>query len=169
MPYLYLLLVFMFSSGTQATIYKTVDQDGNVVYTDVKPRNTQGNEVELPELTPIESVPAPSYSPNRKKLESRKVVPDLELKIIEPAHDATIRNSGNFSVSLSVFPKLPRSYQVRLYLDDELIESKRSLVFSLENIVRGTHRIKVEVINAKGGIVASAENTVHVHRAIAKP
>lgn len=169
MSYFCILLILLFSFEVQGAVYKTVDENGQVIYTDVKPHDTGSEEMELRRLTPIKGVTDSSRSFQRKKELNKQGVPPVQLKIVEPEKNATIRNNGTFSIKLSLQPKLTGSWKVRLYLDGELIESKKSLFFRLNNVARGTHQIKVDAINMNGEVVASAANTVHVHRNRVRP
>lgn len=160
------LFFYIFSISAQAEIYKTIDENGNVVYTDMKPRNTKSEEVKLKPITPIEKVStgSPSYSAPREP-DASEYYSDFE--IIEPLNEATVRNKRRFSVQVSIRPGLLTGHRVRLLLDGEVVETKRGLLFSLEDVERGTHTITAELLDARRKVIKSSSNTVYIHRTIA--
>ena len=164
------LIYCLLSFSAQATIYKMVDRDGNVVFTDVKPKDSRSQEVELKPITPIQSTPLHTY-PAPVNQGDNDDPPDYysEFKIVEPANEATVRNSGSFAVKLVIVPKLSLNHKIRLLLDGNVFETRRSLYFTLLNIDRGAHTVTAEVINGKGKVIQSTDSTVYVQRVIVKP
>ena len=161
---LFIFLSFLiFSVSAKAEIYKTVDEKGNVIYTDMKPRNSESEEVKLKPITPIEkapaisSAPAASNSPDTAKYYS-------DFKIIEPLNEATVRNKQRFSVQVFVQPKMLAGHKVRLLLDGEIVETKRGTLFTLDDVERGAHTITAELLDAKRRVIESSSNTIYVHR-----
>ncbi|WP_066015929.1 DUF4124 domain-containing protein [Endozoicomonas atrinae] len=152
-----------------AAIYKTVDQDGNVVFTDSRPADQPSEEVKLRPFTPMS--PTPRSKPESSKpaqKESKELYSNLE--IIEPANDATVRNQGNFTVKIATEPRILAGHKVRLLLDGEVVgESKRNLTFELKNVDRGTHSLTVEIIDNQAKVIQSSSNTIHVHRTVFTP
>lgn len=153
----------------QAEIYKTVDEHGNTVFTD-SPANRETSEVvELSTPTTFEPVTYSAPPTNQTKQDKTEFT-YKSLKINTPAHNSTVRNSGNFSVTVKVAPTLASDHKIVLKLDGTMMgKPQRSLSFQLENVDRGTHALSVEIINSKGKMIKQASNTIHVHRTIFKP
>ena len=63
MRQLLFILVCVLSISANAEIYKTIDEKGNVIYTDMKPRDSKSEEVKLKPITPIEKIPAINSAP----------------------------------------------------------------------------------------------------------
>ncbi|WP_299494097.1 DUF4124 domain-containing protein [uncultured Shewanella sp.] len=158
-----ILLSFM----TYSTVYKWVDKDGQVHYTDkpvnnaapVKFKDNTENHVSLPQVPAISSSTVPSQTPPIQ----------YQLSIIKPLEEETIRNNnGDLSVIAQVTPTLPPKFTLQLYLDDQILgQPQTSSVFSLKNIDRGTHRIIIKVLNKNGKILASSlPRTFFLHRSI---
>lgn len=166
-----LFLAAILSMTAQAAIYKTIDENGNVVYSDSRPAGQNSKEVDLKPITPM---PALSPQKNSQKKPSEPKSSKYyysELKVIDPANGATIRNEGNFTVRIQVSPKLATSHRVRLLLDGKKVDKpKRSLRFTLLNIDRGSHDLKVEIIDSRGRLIQSSANSkVYVQRTIYRP
>ena len=169
---IFTFFVFLaFSIFTRAEIYRIVDENGNVVYTDIKPKGSDSEPVKLKPITPIRKVPVtnmakPASKPTNKSGKSGYY---SEFKIVEPVNEATIRNKQSFPVQVSVQPEMPADHKVRLLLDGQVVETKGGTNFSLEQVERGKHIITVELLDGKGDVINSANNTVYVHRAIMPP
>lgn len=150
-------------------IYKTVDQDGNVIFTDSRPADQPSEEVKLRPFTPMPSAPRSQPEPLKPAQKvSREYYARLE--IIEPANDAPVRNQGNFTVKIGTAPKILEGHKVRLLLDGKVIgEPRRNLTFEVKNVDRGTHNLTVEIIDHQAKVIKSSSNTIHVHRTVFTP
>ncbi len=169
------ILFLLFSSmPALGTIYKTVDEQGNVVYTDVKPKNRSSEEVKLRPLTPLQTSDKQGVSSQASNsVPSRSLIKSASysyFEIIDPANETTIRNSGNFSVTVRLKPRLKPSHKVKLTMDGRTVGApKRGLSFTLLNVDRGSHSLAAEVIDSQGSVVQSATSTVFVQRPIFQP
>jgi hypothetical protein len=158
----YLLIVLMFSvyaaTGAQE-IYRTVDQNGNVIFSDVPSKGSE--KIKLKETTTIKSLNAEPSSlftpPNPKQEES---IPYKSISITAPANDEAIRdNAGNVSIKVALEPALRPGHQMVVYLDGKETREGTGNVFNLENIDRGTHQLRASVKDPDGHIVISSKST----------
>ena len=152
-------------------IYKTVDENGNVIFTDTKPDNQISEEVKLKPVTPLPPVTFKYRIPVSQPEETQSS-DDLytELAIIEPADGATVRNSGNFSVTVQTLPQLMPGHHLRLLLDGRAVDKpKRTFTFTLINVDRGSHQLQLQVMDRNNRVVQSISNTVYVQRTIVRP
>ncbi|MDE1461713.1 DUF4124 domain-containing protein [Spartinivicinus poritis] len=164
---LWALIAILPWAASYAEIYKTIDKDGKVVFTD-NPEGKPAEEVELKKGNTI-SLPPAKISPSSKSSDiNSKSFSYREFNIKKPTQDATIRGSGNFSVLAAISPNLRPGDSVQLYIDGKPYGSKqKGLLFNLNNVDRGTHSIVVKVLNSDGRVLNSASVTVHVHRSSA--
>ena len=148
-------------------MYKTIDEDGHVIFTDIKPKGPVSEKVELKPVTPIESMPArnsvPVFKAPKRSGESGYY---SGFEIIEPSDQATVRNKQRFSVRVSVQPEMLAGHKIRLLLDGEIVETKKSQLFTLEDVDRGTHTITAQLLDARGKVIRSGSNIVYVHRTV---
>ena len=162
-------LSLMLANFAQATIYKTTDEDGNTVFTDVRPENLPSEEVELRQINPTRPGSVSRDWRRGSAFEQNKITYE-RVEITEPANNATIRNQQSFTVRIKTRPKIARGHRVRLLLDGKVVgKPQRKLIFTLKNVDRGTHSLTAEVIDSKKKVITSASNTVHVHRTIVRP
>ena len=167
MRYLLLLvgLTLCFGVFAQDRVYKRVNPDGSVEYSD---QPTQGAEVinvpkgstfTLPEAS------ARTASPADTAAEETKVVYD-SLEISRPTNDETIRsNEGKVTALARVVPELDANHRFRWSLDGEIVQDVNSPELRLNNIDRGSHTLQAEIVDADGKVVISSESvTVHLMR-----
>ncbi len=154
-------------------MYKWVDQDGNISYSD-QPPFKNAEKLDAPALT---TVPAANI-PDKKLADSNpQVEQDLKkktshysyLKITSPENDATIRNNeGNFSISIAIKPPLniKQGHYLSVNMDGTKVRDKLSTSSTnLTNVNRGTHSINVSVNDKQGKVLHKSKNiTVHMHR-----
>ena len=174
--WLLILSPLSFATTVSAEIYKIVDTDGNIVFTDIPPNDSKET-VQLTDpndFTPIApTTPDSTNTPNRA-LHTNTEGPTELLKryesvvITQPAEDEAVReNSGNITVRVSANPtlSLPQGHIFELRLDTVVIARNQSGIFKLENVDRGTHTLKALIMNNAETVVAtSADQTFHMLR-----
>jgi len=135
-------------------IYRVVDEDGNVTYTDQRPSD-DAEPMELPELNVLDSRAAPPNMPT--DAEESEVEP-LRLSISSPQNEENIFGTGNsLSVALESSVEIPRTAQVVLYLDDEAQDPIQALTYTFEFIPRGEHTLRAELQTPSGRVLAETE------------
>lgn len=140
----------LISGSALAAVYKSVDAQGNVVYTD----EPQGNAQPL-NLPPLSTIPAPKNFKRAPAKVTPKVVDSYEqIRIVSPAQDDTVRdNSGNVAVSAALKPALNKAAGDRLqfYLDGQTEGKPRSGGRTvLQGLDRGAHTLEAAVIDRSG-------------------
>ena len=146
-----------------AQVYKHVDENGNVTFTDTPPADSElieirkPNTISAPEIIEYhqEEAPAPAATTSYK------------VNITAPADETIIaRGPGNFSVSASVTPGLATGSRLQLLIDGGAEgEPQTASSWALTNVFRGTHALEVAVVDGKGKQLAkSAAVTVFVFR-----
>ena len=160
-----LLTVFAGAADVPSTIYRSVDPDGHVTFSDVAsepgatrlalaPGNLVGMRLPPPRATP--QVGAPDT-----------VEPDREVAIVSPAHDAAVRsNNGALTVVGRSEPALLPTEMAELLLDGTVVGRARRPTFYLANLERGTHELLLRVVDREHRRVAASRPIVfHLLRA----
>lgn len=164
-------LVLPAQSATR--IYRSVDADGNIVFSDVAPRPDEHAEaVELPEPNRFDSdlAPEPSISledwQNAGADDEERAPPYQRLAVAEPANDATVRsNPGDVLVVAALQPELDPGHLLQLYVDGALHQSGQRTSFQLTNVDRGTHTLELKIVDARGNTVIESDPSVfHLQR-----
>jgi hypothetical protein len=166
------------SSDALARIYKTVDEDGNVVFTDVAPKDSSKSiEIDAHNVyTPSTPAVAPTNARNERG--QRPEEPDNEdenaesaagydtLHILTPADDEPVReNAGNLSVLVAASPGLDSRHSVVILLDGVVSANQPTTRIDLANIDRGTHVLTAQIVDAAGNVlIASNPTSFHMLR-----
>jgi len=166
------------SSDVFARIYKTVDEDGNVVFTDLAPKDSSKSiEIDAHNIyTPSTPAVAPTNARNERG--QRREEPDNEdenaesaavydtLHILTPADDEPVReNAGNLSVVVAASPDLDSRHSVVILLDGIVSANEPATRIDLANIDRGTHVLTAQIVDAAGNVlIASNPTSFHMIR-----
>lgn len=163
-------LFSLHSLAEEVVIYKKVDKNGKVTISD-KPFPGATKKV-IKTNTNVVSMPLPSKaSPSADdsdEEEEEAFQYDL-LAIDSPKVDEAIRaNDGSVYIIAAISPQLQSNHSVRLYMDGKPVGQLQKVpYFSLSNVDRGTHRLKVSIIDTETNkaIQTSAESHFHLLRA----
>jgi hypothetical protein len=150
--------------GVQAEVYKTVDKDGNVIYTD-QPPEPDAKPMELPGLSVIGSLPGPAPAAGSSAEQTEDQVTDIrelrrgykDFRITSPTQDEHIQGSGN-SVTLSWDARyaLQPGMAVIFTLNGTDLEPTVNPSVSLQEIDRGEHTVSARLVDSQSRIIARA-------------
>ncbi len=164
LPLYALLLVPLFCT---AQIYKTIDEDGNVSYSDLPAADGASEQVEVQHTNT--AAPPPTVAPQRQPQATKEAPAAVSYQpvITAPANETTIpMGPGNFSVSARVEPPLEAGAALQLYVDGNPEGVPQdSANWALTNVFRGAHDLEVAVVDMNGEELArSAAVRVYVLR-----
>lgn len=153
-----------FSLAVNADIYKFLDENGNVVFTDHP--EVGAEKIKKQELQTISAQPVPKPVARKKKEEP---VSYTAFAISSPKNDDTVReNNGMLNVDLEIEPSLrtKEGHKVTILLDGKAVAKPSSATsFTLDGLDRGEHTIAATITDKKGNEVAVAPAvTVHFKR-----
>ena len=140
-------------------IFRTTDEQGNVIFTDKPPASSTTTEaVDLPptNTTPATPIPPrPKPKPEREEPEAAGIT----VAITVPPNETTIPlGPGNFAVNVDVEPALGQGATLQLYMDGiPWGDPQRNNSWALTNVFRGAHDITVAVVDEQGQHLASSE------------
>lgn len=145
-------------------IYKHVDEQGNVSYSD-SPQSQDARPMELPPInTQISETAGAGELPRAIKPGSEQA--DYSIRIESPANDTTIP-PGQSSVTITgrLEPSASFSARYELLFDGEFNQSANSPVFTIDQLNRGTHSVAIRVIDEYGVNIATSQSIqIHVQR-----
>lgn len=158
------------------TIYRTIDAQGNVVFTD----NPEGGGEEVT-LDPLTVVPSPSEPAGMAPevqgdggggdaaSPGQPFMPYDSFGILSPGQEETLPtgSAGNVQVSLGIRPDLREDHRVRLLVDGRISQSAMHTdTFLLNNLPRGEHVLQAELLDASGAVRhRTSPVTLYVQRA----
>ncbi len=147
-----------------AKIYVWRDEKGVLVFSD-SPR-PGAEEVKTKPGNIIQA----STSVDTKVLDitPQESIQEYDIAISTPKNNATIRdNTGSIYIGGGIKPRFKSGFEVQLMLDGKPHDKpKKHSMFSLRDIERGEHKIKMLLLDENGKIIASSESvTFYMHRA----
>ncbi len=149
---------------SHAQVYKHVQDDGTIVYSDQKPtEDAEPIDAELPTITvvePLVSVDAPAPEADAEEAANEALERYYrKLKISSPTPDQTIWNTGYVLTARVTNDELPlqSGHQLRFMLDGVTQSEGREMSLQLSEVYRGEHEIQVMVVDADGEVVAKTE------------
>ncbi|CAM3063842.1 DUF4124 domain-containing protein [Vibrio mytili] len=173
-------LLYASTASTQIA-YTWEDENGVIHFSDTP--NQRSKAIALPDLEA--AAPAPEVEsteslsldtntlsePKPEAQQESEQPPALQLTMLTPTHDETIRSSrGLINIQLEANRKLGIGEQLQLLLDGSPYGAPQNrFTWQLKNIDRGTHTLSVQAKRSGKLIASTSPITVHLHRASVKP
>jgi len=151
------LTLLVITAGAQE-IYRVVDENGNVTYTDQKPED-DAEPMELPELNVLEkdaeSLPGTaSQDPLAREGEAQP----MNFRIEQPADGATFTPEGQgIEIVMGIDIDVPPTAQITLVLDGEALTPVRSLEASIPAPSAGEHRLFARLETPSGRVLGTTD------------
>ena len=161
---LFAFLLAITVTPLMAQVYKVVDKDGNVTFTDQPPADGS----KPIKLAPISVIEAPTYekAPDPTEEEGAENGPSLsemrkiyrDFAIISPEPEASVlKSDGPIPVAWNARSALLPGMKVTLFLDGKNHATTVQPMIPLSGLDRGEHTVKAELRDSKNRIVATAE------------
>ncbi len=146
---LYSLIALFLVQAVNAEIYKSVDKQGRVTYTDKLPADVKATVVDLPSinaLPPMQYIPVDSPVPNLGAVDV-----DYQVSIVSPVSGDTLQaDERNLTVSINLDQDLRPGHVLAYLLDGYIVEKTTALAVTLVELPRGQHKLHVEVMSKYG-------------------
>lgn len=162
---LFLGLTLCFGAFAQNKVYKRVNPDGSVEYSDQPIEGAEVMNVPRGSTFTMPETPASATAPASPTQEEPGVSYD-SLEITRPINDETIRsNEGKLTALARVVPELASEHRFRWSMDGEIIQEVNSPELRLNNVDRGSHTLQAEIVDADGKVLISSDSiTFHLMR-----
>ena len=154
------------SLPAQAEVYRQVDKDGNVTFTD----DPQGKAERL-DVKPVTTITMPKPETVRKQIrEENGEIGDQDayesVTFLAPSDEEAFHSgSGNVQFQVASNPGLRRGHRFEVTLDGQPVGQTSSGTVTVNNVFRGTQNAGVNVINADGERVFTGDSiTFTIHR-----
>jgi hypothetical protein len=149
----------------QAEVYRQVDADGNVTFTDEP--DDSAERVNVKPVTTI-TMPRPE-TVNEQLSEEDETIGDEDayesVGFTSPADDEAFHSgSGNVEFRVASTPGLRQGHQFEITMDGAPVGQTRSGSVTVNNVFRGTHNAGVNVIGPEGERIYTGDKisfTVH--------
>jgi len=173
------LLLLLVAAGLQAQVYRSVDKNGNVIYSDVESDNAEEVIIDLAPSYTAPTVISPSSNgengstyedePTEENLEDKVItIPKYQVTIISPAQNESFQNPEMITVTANILPVLNaiRADKLLFKLDGKIIGSAQaSTSITLTALERGSHILLVSIVDKTGTVIKKSKSVLfHVHR-----
>jgi len=155
-----LMLALVGLSSANAALYKGLDSEGKVVYSDAPFEDAEKFTPPPISVMDIPKVKADEKVAEEKKAEAFKYI---SFDIISPENNETVRNDPNVTVSLKLKPGLntEEKHNIWMLLDGKaVVKNTQSLSVQLGRLDRGAHKLQAQIRNKKGEIIVRSRTTV---------
>ena len=165
-----LVMIMLLAQAAVADVYKTVDKDGNIKYTD-KPNLENAEKIELREVNTVPGAePLPQSVPVESSIAPQQAALNYKIGIISPRSDVTIPvGQRDLAMAINLTPQLAQGHLLVYFMNGELLEETTTNNIIVKDVPRGTHTLVVEAIDANGQSLGTSPPTiVNVIRPVAK-
>jgi hypothetical protein len=162
---LYALLLC--SMGVQAGVYKWVDAEGRVHFSDRPVENAQ--EMLRYEKDVSHQAPNEKGSPAEEKESAGNETTGsyTTFELVQPENNQTFRtDEGTVPVGMLLQPGLQKGHEIQIIIDGNPIQGHTTTTqLMLEQVSRGTHQLHALVVDAEGkNQISSQKVTFHVRQ-----
>jgi len=144
-------------------VYKVVNPDGSISYSDKSQKNAQ--ELLIP---PVATIPAFQAIPSDSAPTSSDTNAStnyLSMKISAPANNSAFYSgNGDIDVVVELIPTLNSGDQLQFQLDGKTVGTRPTNHMALKTLDRGSHSISVNLISKTGETLKTATSQFTVHR-----
>ncbi len=151
------------------TVYKVVDENGKVTYTDSPGNDKQAETVEVPKTNTQPAI-KPTTQTHAKKTPPKSNT-NYHVAISSPAPETHLMpGEWHLTVNISVTPQLQENHYLLLTDNGSPVgEPQQNGTFNINYIAPGSHTFTASVVTNTGRNLSTGEPiTVYVHRAKAK-
>ena len=162
-----LLPVLMYAFTVNAGLYKGLDEEGNVVYSD-----TPFNNAKIITPPAITVVDVPKVIPKQEVTAEQKTEETsyTSFSISAPKNGQTIWNVADLTVALKLKPSLDiaHGHTTWLIMDGKpMVKKSQSMMLQIGRADRGRHTLNAQIKNKKGKIIKQTKSiTVHIKNTV---
>lgn len=144
-----LLLCLWVSAAQSQTVYRVVDEQGNVTFTDNPDRG--GETMTLAPLPSVSTSPV-AASPRRQGHPGQPFMPYDHFAIEVPQAEESLRKDHT-AVVVDVAPPLREDHRIQLLVNGEISQSAlHSDAFWLAGLTTGQHQLQAELLDSRGRV-----------------
>jgi hypothetical protein len=159
-------MIFMVAADP---LYKWVDEQGNVHYSDKSQPGAK--QIKLPPATTFkmpEPVTAPTNDSDRPQQTDEDRAPErapyTAFEIAAPAPDQVYWNVTSVTVSLKISPMLHPGDRVTITLDGHVEGPMSQASFTFEDLDRGAHTVSANLQGQDGSVMIAKSVTFYIQR-----
>ncbi len=151
------LLATLAVSGNAQDVYRVVDENGNVIYTDQKP-DDNAEPMELPELNVLEGDAESLPGADGDDPVAQGEAQPMNFRIEQPADGASLTpQAQSIQVVMGIDIEVPPTAQITLVLDGEELTPVRTLETDIPAPQPGEHRLFARLETPSGRVLGTTD------------
>ncbi len=162
------LLLPLAAGAGQPVIYRWVDENGTVHYSDTAPPDKPAQAADLPQLTivPAKKIKPKDNGDQKDKSDKQKGgTQDLatfdDLRLVRPKAEENLWGTGGTVTAEVTFSgRLPRGYAIQFVLDGKAFKPVRKKIYVIREVIRGEHSLYAQIIEINSGQVVAKTDPV---------
>ena len=146
--------------ANQTVVYEWKDSKGELHFSDKPHQGAKKIRIKMPQTYKAESIPLIKETTTINKTPTKVNVNNYSLlEILTPSAGSTLKNNtGMVDVMVNVKPKLHDGDKIQLSYDGQSFGlGQKDSVFNLTNVYRGSHTIKIRIINKDGNVLKTSK------------
>lgn len=152
-----LFLALVAAAANAQEIYRVVDKDGNVTYTDTKP-DDNARPIDLPEVNVLEGDSEEEIAEAIEQAEAENQHHSMGFRITQPADGSTVDpGSDALTVVMDIGIDVPPTAQIVLVLDDEALPPIHDLEAEIAPPAPGSHVLFARLETPSGKVLGKTE------------
>lgn len=162
---LFTVLIIALSAYSSADIYRWVDDQGNVEFSDEPREGSEKVEVgptatiTLPKPEDVEGL----LEPVDPTAEPQAIYKNLEITFPEN-NSAFNSGNGDVTVTMSVNPPLLPNHSLRLTMNGKNVVTTKTNFHTFPNVDRGTHNLRLDIIDNTSVVLSGPSVNFTIHR-----
>lgn len=161
----FIVVAVTFVSGNAiAGIYKYLDENGNIAYSDRPVQGAQKLKIKARSTADVDEAQRAADALENDDGNSKEVTSYESLELLTPNDDKVVSDrSGSVQVILLPTPKLSSTHELVITVDGKDISRGRHANLNLSQVSRGTHTVSGRILDANGNtMISSPTTTFHV-------
>jgi hypothetical protein len=158
MKILITIVSLLFTLNASAELFKWVDQDGVIHYSDKRPADTAQQQELSGHLARL----------RKKKEEAKEDNQNIyeEFSVTQPQKDSVVRDAdSNVDIVIQINPPLTEKHFLQIYLDGlEVGEKTKFTNLTLKEVKKGIHRLQGKIIDENAQVISTTEEVTFQFR-----
>ena len=148
-----------------ADVYRYVDKNGNVIFTDSPPAGVKAKKIKVKEPT-TESAYQPENAYQKRPEDDKPATntPALEnynISVSSPENGTTVNAAGgSLNVVVSVQPAPQQGYKIKILVDGYEAVVSNSPIATVSGLNRGKHSFNAQLLSEDGSVLATSNTSV---------
>lgn len=163
-----LVLLAFSSMGAADQLYKWVDAQGNVHYSDKPQPGANAKKLKLPPPTtynaPVPLAPTGSDAPADQAADESGRQPYTVFEIATPQPNSTLWNVSSVNVTLNISPGLQAGDHVTITLDGKVQGPLTTTAATFDGLERGEHSVSANLQQTDGSVMIAKPVTFYIQQ-----